>query len=129
MGEREVVGTEDRMWLADGIVRVAGVAGSEQTRAYAEEAVAMLWKVAGGTKRPALVDLRRVRSIDREARTYYAGPATVDILSAIALLTGSPLTRVLGNFMIGLNKSVVPTRMFTSESEALTWLRGYVEAP
>jgi hypothetical protein len=46
--------------------------------------------------------------------------------SAAALLIGSPLTRAIGNFFMGLNKPLIPTRLFTSETEALAWLKGFV---
>jgi hypothetical protein len=33
---------------------------------------------------------------------------------------------VLGNFYLGLNKPLVPTRLFTSEEEAQAWLRSFL---
>jgi hypothetical protein len=30
---------------------------------------------------------------------------------------------MIGNFFINLNKPLAPTRLFTSEAAALTWLR------
>ena len=46
---------------------------------------------------------------------------------AIALLVGSPLSRVIGNFFVGLNRSTFPLRLFTSEEEAIAWLRTFLE--
>jgi hypothetical protein len=43
----------------------------------------------------------------------------------VALLVGSPVTRVIGNFFIGLNKPRWPVRLFRSESDALAWLGGH----
>lgn len=50
-----------------------------------------------------------------------AGPA---FDSPLPLLLQSPaLTRAIDNFFMGLNKPLFPTRLFTSEEEALTWLK------
>ena len=68
--------------------------------------------------------MRAVRSIDRDARACYAqAPPSV---SALALLVGSPLSRAIGNFFIGFNKPAVPTRLFSSEVDAIPWLGGFV---
>jgi hypothetical protein len=70
----------------------------------------------------AVIDMRRVRAISREAREYYANERTASIQQATALLVGSKLTQVIANFFMGLNKPVSPTRMFTNPDEALAWL-------
>ena len=74
---------------------------------------------------PMLVDVRTVSAIDREARAHLAGPEGARINSAVALLVGSPLSQAIGNFFLGLNKPLIPCRLFTTEPEALAWLRGF----
>jgi hypothetical protein len=124
---RGVTTRVEHLWLDDeGIVHADGIEGSEHTKVDAEEATTVIWEVARRQARPLLVDMRRTKSMDRDARAHYAGPATVGVARAVALLTGSPLTRVLASFFMGLSKPVVPTRMFTSEAEALAWLRGFL---
>jgi len=47
----------------------------------------------------------------------------------MGMLVGSPLSQALGNMLMGLNRPAIPCRLFTSELEALKWLRGFeVEA-
>jgi len=41
----------------------------------------------------------------------------------VALLIASPLSRVLGNFYLRINRPETPTRLFSSEEEAGAWLR------
>ena len=41
-------------------------------------------------------------------------------------LIRSPLARAIGNFFRGLNKPLFPTRLFTSEPEAMAWLRSFL---
>jgi hypothetical protein len=118
-----------RLWLrADGIVQIVSLPGSEQkSRADAEETVAAVWEEAGRTRRPLLVDLRLMKGMDRDARSYYVGPGPARFVAATALLVGSPLTRMIAGFVMGLmTKPVVPTRMFTSEPEAIAWLQGFI---
>ena len=67
--------------------------------------------------------MRHARGIERSARVLYAASTTS---VAVALLVGSPLTRVIGMFFMGLNRPATPTRLFTSEPEALAWLRTFV---
>ena len=117
-----------RIWLADdGIVRTAMQPDVfELELADAQEVIKGVASVCGGVRRPVLVDIRELRSMSRECRKYFAGPETAEVEAAVALLVVSPLTRAIGNFFMGINKSLVPTKLFTSEGDALVWLRGYV---
>jgi hypothetical protein len=65
-------------------------------------------------------------AMDREARLFFAGEETAKVESAAALIIDSLLSRAIGNFFMGLNKPIIPTRLFTSEAEALAWLKGLV---
>lgn len=98
--------------------------GLEDARAN----VALCLQRNAGQQRPLLVDLRVVKSQTAEARAYLAGPEGVRVSQAVGLLIGSPVSRVLGNFYLGLNKPSTPTRLFTSEEEAQAWLRSFLTA-
>ena len=117
-----------RIWLGeDGIVRTFTKPGAELTLADAKEQIAAIGKIGRGKGVPILVDFTNLKSQDREARTYFAGEETTKAVSACALLISSPLSRVIGNFYMGLNKPITPTKLFTSEAEAIEWLKGYLE--
>ena len=73
-------------------------------------------------KTRVLVDMRQCTEISREARAYYAGERTGSIQRATALLVKSPVSVVMGNFFMGLNKPIYPTRMFHDADQALSWL-------
>jgi hypothetical protein len=111
---------------ADGILRIISLPGAEETLDDAKQIVAASRQLVQGTPRPMLVDLRDIRSHSREARQLYARPESSGTLRAAAILVGSPISRVIGNFALGFNKLVVPTRLFTSEAEALDWLKGFL---
>ena len=110
----------------DGIFRARSVPGTEIHLADAVEIIRALTVLGGGETRPILVDLSGVRAISGEARAYFAGPETAKVESAAGLMVSSPLTRVIGNFFMGLNKPRIPARLFQHETEALAWLRGFL---
>ena len=79
--------------------------------------------VSGGRRALVLADIRELRSADREARKYGSGPEWAAAVEAVANIVDSGISRVLGNFFIGINKPSVPTKLFTSEDEGLAWLK------
>ncbi len=114
-------------WLGDdGILRSSMKPGAVLQLADAQEMIRKLIAASDGIRRPACVDLAGLKSISRDARNYFAGPDTAVVESAVALVVRSPMAKAMGNFFLGLNASVVPTRLFTSEPAALEWLRQYL---
>jgi hypothetical protein len=66
--------------------------------------------------------MRGVRSQSRAARDYFAGPEAEKATLAVALLIGSPVSRVLANFFLRLRPQRIPTALFTDEAAAIAWL-------
>ena len=111
---------------AEGIIRASSKPNVDLDLESAQDCVQGLAAILGGVRRPILVDFTDTRSVSRDARKYFAGEETTRIESAAALLVGSPLARAIGNFFMGFNNPSIPTRLFTSEAEALEWLRGFL---
>ena len=103
-----------------GFVRLWWAPGVMITGDLAREAVAALDRVCAGQRRPMLVDMTATGQLTRAARVVFAQESAA---SAIALLGKSAVDRVIANFALGVSPVPVPTRFFTSESVALTWLR------
>lgn len=80
-------------------------------------------EISGDTIYPLLVNLKEINSISKEARDHFSMQDRTPGVSAVAMLIRSPVSRVIGNFFLGINKSAVPTKLFTVESEAVTWLK------
>ncbi len=78
-------------------------------------------------KTPVLLDIRNIKEITREVRRYLAGKESEEFHSALALLVESPLSKVVGNLILGLNKSSYPIKIFTSLEKAVEWLKQFVE--
>ncbi len=123
----DAVKTRTCVLWADTIVRGRFLDGAEVTGDDAAENIAVTTRLTGGRRFPVLVDLRAVRSQSADARAYLAGPEALRVTLAVALIIGSPLSRMIGNFYLGFNKPPVPTRLFTSVSEAEGWLSTFVE--
>jgi hypothetical protein len=123
MGEQVRTRTSTHFLGDDGIVRTVLDEGAEETLADAKASIASIVRVSNGMKRPLLVDLRGVKSQDRGARVYYSGPESVASTLGTAILVGSPVSRMLGNFFLGFNKPAIQIKLFTSEADAIQWLK------
>jgi hypothetical protein len=125
----EVIETEiAKVWLGeDGIVRVINFPGVEVNLENFTEIYNTVKKLCMGKKVPVLDDIRGIKSVTRETRLFVTGKDAAQVGSAVALLIGSPVSKVIGTFFLGLNKPPFPTKLFTSEEKALEWLKGFVE--
>jgi hypothetical protein len=85
--------------------------------------VAAVGQLAAGRPRPLLLDMRaHATAATRECREYYAGAEAQKVNVAVAMLVRSNISRVIGNFFLGLNKTRFPFRMFSDVGEAVAWL-------
>ncbi|MHB8961501.1 MAG: DUF7793 family protein [Candidatus Limnocylindrales bacterium] len=114
-----------RMWLRpDGVVQLAWAPRATMALEDAIGATAAMAQLTGGRQSPLLVDARDIGPQDRAARNEFARRG--DLVSAVALLVGTPLSRMMGNFFLGVSKPMAPTRLFDDEAAALAWLREFV---
>lgn len=75
-----------------------------------------------GVKFLVLVDIRNISMITSEARTYASSREMTNISKAVAIVVGSPATRLIANFFIRFHKPLIPSKIFTSTKEAKQWL-------
>lgn len=110
-----------------GIVWVTALPGvTRQTEADARENLEALDQVRAGRKRPILADIREALSTDQAGRRLYSQTGLKDAVCAVALIVGSPVSRVIGSLYLGLNRPPFPMALFISEPEALAWLKGFL---
>ena len=76
-------------------------------------------------KTRVLVDMTELTETSKEVRNYFANERTAAVQRATALLISSPVSRVIGNFFMGLNKPISPTRLFTDPHQAIEWLQTF----
>ena len=107
---------------AHGIVRFECDHGAIIDEAAAITNTEAIIAAADGGRYPLIVDMRRVKSIDAGARRYHATVSGLHF-TAVALLVESPLSVVIGNFFLGLNRPDYPLRLFKDEPAAIGWLK------
>lgn len=95
--------------------------GAVITMADMAEIVDAMAEMSGDRQWPLMVHMEELKSVDREARDYAARRAVV---SAVAIVTRSPVGRAIGNFYMLVSNPKVSTKMFVSEEDAAAWLDG-----
>lgn len=127
MKEKRITTKTAAMTLAeDGIVRVSSPPDVVDTLATARENARALEKLCHGKKCPVLVYVKTKRGEPQEVRRFYSDLSLTIPIAATALLVSSPVSRVIGSFYLGINKPHHPIKLFTSETEAVEWLKQYL---
>ncbi len=120
--------TQKLFWDSENEIVWGELFGDQATEELARENVDAQETVRDGMRKRktrVLIDMTTVSEISKEARDYFANERTASIQRATALLIGSPVSRVIGNFFMGLNKPVSPTRLFTDPQKAIRWLHTF----
>jgi hypothetical protein len=107
----------------DGIVRTKIKSGSNVTIDEAKENSEAVNSLYTGEKFPLLIDSRGIKSMTREARNQFSTKGRETHTKAFAIIIDSSLSKVIGNFFMGINKPAVPTRLFDNEIDAEKWLK------
>jgi hypothetical protein len=95
--------------------------GREQSRTQIEE----VWKAAGEKKVCLLLDITHAKPGKREDREF-AAEELAKLVKAMALISSSPLGKMVANLFFNLKPPPYPTKMFTDENEARKWLLQYL---
>lgn len=117
------------IWMdQDGIVRGKNPVGAQTGLTEAKALLADIAAYGKGKKILLLIDLRELKgfTLDREARLYMAGNEAKKVIHAFAFLIGSPVSKIIGNFFMGVNKPIFPVQLFTSEAKAVDWLKTFI---
>ena len=124
-----VVASQECPWFtvvlrSDGILAYHPIRGLVLTHPIALDVIRLGSKIANGPK-PTLVLMEDMARVDREARECLASEAYMRVCSETALVVGSPVSRVIGNFFVGLNRPKYPLRLFDDQDLATAWLLGF----
>jgi hypothetical protein len=77
-------------------------------------------------KRPIVVDISNIKTVSKESRDIYSSEEMGKTISAAALIVSNPVSRILGNFYMGISKTRMPVRMFARTEEAKNWLKEFL---
>lgn len=113
-----------RMFVQDGILfmyyKQLDLLEIEAARTIVKDRIAY----SNGISYPCLFDITNVKESTKEARDYMANEGN-DLVTASAIIVGSPVLRMMANFFIMVNKPKNPTMMFTDQESALEWLQQF----
>ena len=126
-----IVASRESPWFRvvlreDGILAYYPVPGLVMTHEVALQVLALGLQIADGPK-PTLVHMQDMARVDREARAFLASEEYMTLCSQTALVVGSPVSRVIGNFFVGLNRPRYPYKLFDDPEPAAEWLRGFIQ--
>lgn len=115
-----------KLWLDDeGILHVRHEPGVVITLEDAIEQIRVARQVSNGKRVPYLVDMRAIKFTEQAARDYFGGPEGNMTWSRCALLVGGASSVAVGNMWVAIHDHMeAPARVFSSESEAIAWLKG-----
>lgn len=116
----------EKLWVDENGILRSEVFPVYLTYEHALAAINGMKKLTSGVKSPILVDMRNAIGTSNEARKCYSGSEGGEIITACAMLIESPLSRIMGNFYLGINKTTFPFKLFTNEAKALEWLSRYI---
>lgn len=111
-------------WMGeDGVARTQVKAGSEVILEDAQENSNAVNGLVGPPTYSLVIDTRKIKSISKEARDFFSMRGRESRVFAFAILVDSPLSKIIGNFFMGLNKPRVPVKLFTKEEKAIDWCK------
>ena len=116
-------------WLAaDGFLYAVAEKGCDITLDVAKEHVQVLKRLACGLPRPLLVDVGGIHSATKEARDYLSrNKESISNFLAVAVLVGSPVSRIIASFTLGITAPLdIPAKAFSSKEKAQVWLKGFL---
>jgi hypothetical protein len=124
---KEIITNTERITLDEtGVVRCKAFKNSLLSLTDAKENIQAVKLLAKGKKVPVFVDITETKGGTKEARSYLASAEVALVQSACALLVSSPLSQLIGNFFLGLNRTKFPTRLFNDENKAMEWLKTFL---
>jgi hypothetical protein len=105
-----------------GFIRTVVKPGSVIELKDAQENTEAVIRISGGSNFPILVNLTEIKYISKEARDHFSMRGRKPNVICIAMVVNKPVSMIVGNFFLGLNKPTVPTKLFVSEKSAEKWI-------
>jgi len=120
-------GPSGPIWIdRNSIIFVVDEGLKEHSLEDARASVQITMRLSAGVPLPMLIDFTNVRGMRRDVREYYTSEECSVLVTAVAIMTRSSIGRMVANFFLGINKTRVPTRLFSKPEEAVNWLKTYV---
>ena len=109
----------------DGIMHIHIKDGADVELGDAIKIVEAMGKLGNKKKFPVLIDCGEFASVDKEARMLSANKDANIFSSADAVAYHSLAHKLLADFYIQHNKPEIPTRVFSDNESAISWLKTF----
>ncbi len=117
----EITHEKFRVWLRqDGLLEIVWTPHLTSGIEDAVAAIRAMIELTDGRPTPLLVHIQDAGPQDRAARMEFSRRG--EVVSAVALIVGNPLSRMMGTFILNVSKPEVPIRLFDDEVAAVAWL-------
>lgn len=114
-----------KFWIEDGILIFKYSPGIAIDLDIAMRVVADRIALQNERHLPVLCDSRGVASTDKPSRDYLANSGSL-LAKAVALLVGENVSMMVSSFYLEISRPAVPTKIFTTQEEALAFLSEYL---
>jgi hypothetical protein len=112
-----------RFELEDDLLIATYKKGKKITLEVAQQIVRDRMEFTEGRTVLVLLQNQGVISFDKAARDFLASREGTSGVKAAAILSDTPATAMIGNFLIRVNRPHMPARLFTNKERAIGWLR------
>jgi hypothetical protein len=113
---------------SDQIIQIVPDDGIHITLENVKLQIAAVGQLAGGKKYPVLVYSGVGTNIDTETMNYVATEKSNPFALAEAYLISNISHKLLASFYLKINRPFRPTRAFTAEQAAVSWLQSFLPA-
>jgi len=116
------------IWISEGIVYSIPNPGEPPVLTNEEIKVEMdKFRAIIGNKKVCLVLESNPKSKPpkKEQRDFIASELS-SVTKAMAIITSSPVSRIIANLFFGFKPPTYPVKMFTNETEATDWIKQYL---
>lgn len=107
----------------EGIVQIECEPNTIMTLELGRYSTLKIGELINGNPKPLLCDLTNVVKMSQDCRKYFAGKEHAAVFTKCALIVTSPFSKIIGNFFLGANKPIKPTRLFNDADQGLMWLK------
>jgi hypothetical protein len=116
------------LWIKDGVVYSSPKIGDtkEPTAEQMKKDMHSLKSFVGNEKICLVVEINpKSRPASRKERDAVAAEIA-SMVKAMAVITSSPITKMLVNLFFGLKSPAYPVKMFLTEKDATNWVKQYL---
>jgi hypothetical protein len=113
-------------WIEDDILYSIGKKDAvKATKEEGEKELAEFKRIIGDRKICMILDVTHARPSNREERDL-AAVELEKMVKAAAMISKSPVGRMVANLFFGLKPPSYPVKMFSNVDEARKWIKQYV---